>query len=310
MQGSNSLCCPARGCDRHGDRHAGGPSSRDGGRRAIAAGIIVGFAVGSNVANLGAIATSLAGTYGVSLTVVGLFTTSLFVTHTAVQVPGGQAIDRFGARRLAFMSLLTIIVGSGVAMIASDPALVVVARAITGAGTGIGFIAGSEYVRAAGGSPYAQGLFGGFGVAGGGFALAVVPLLERAVGWRSPFVLAVALALVALAALLFGSSARGGGPSGLHRARHGPPGDRRPQAVPHRSDAHGRVRSQRCGRQLGRHPARAPRLLDGVGEHARRPHPWHQRRQQAPGWMADAEPSAPGAGRRSSQPRGRRGRDA
>jgi MFS transporter, NNP family, nitrate/nitrite transporter len=138
----------------------------------------------------------------VSLTVVGLFTTSLFVTHTAVQVPGGQAIDRFGARRLAFISLLTIIVGSGVAMIASDSALVVVARAITGAGTGIGFIAGSEYVRAAGGSPYAQGLFGGFGVAGGGFALAVVPLLERAVGWRSPFVLAVALALVALAALL------------------------------------------------------------------------------------------------------------
>jgi nitrate/nitrite transporter NarK len=140
----------------------------------------------------------------VSLTVVGLFTTSLFVTHTAVQVPGGQAIDRFGARRLAFMSLLTIIVGSGVAMIASDPALVLVARAITGAGTGIGFIAGSEYVRAAGGSPYAQGLFGGFGVAGGGFALAVVPLLERAVGWRSPFVLAVALAFVALAALLLG----------------------------------------------------------------------------------------------------------
>ena len=127
------------------------------------------------------------------------------------------------------MSLLTIIVGNGVAMIASDPALVVATRAITGAGTGIGFIAASEYVRAAGGSPFAQGLFGGFGDRRRRFALAVVPLLERAVGWRSPFVLMVALALVALAALLLSPLPRGGGPSGLRPSRvTGPPGDRRP----------------------------------------------------------------------------------
>jgi MFS family permease len=154
------------------------------------------------VANLGAVATALASTYGVSLTVVGLFTTALFVTHTAIQIPGGQAIDRFGARRLAFAALLTILAGSGLAMIASDPALALAARAFTGLGTGIGFIAGSEYVRAAGGSPFAQGMFGGFGVAGGGFALAVVPQFERAVGWRAPFLLSVALAVIALAALL------------------------------------------------------------------------------------------------------------
>ena len=136
-----------------------------------------------------------------SLTVVGLFTTSLFVTHTAVMIPGGQAIDRFGARRLAFMSLLTIIVGNGAAMIASDPALVI-PRALIGIGTGVGFIAGSDYVRRAGGGAFAQGLFGGLGDAGGGFSLAVVPLLERWIGWRAPFVLMVALALVALIVLL------------------------------------------------------------------------------------------------------------
>ena len=51
--------------------------------------------------------------YGVSLTVVGLFTTALFVTHTAVMIPGGQAIDRFGARRLCVLALLVILLGNG-----------------------------------------------------------------------------------------------------------------------------------------------------------------------------------------------------
>jgi MFS transporter, NNP family, nitrate/nitrite transporter len=170
-------------------------------RRAIVAGIVVGFAVGSNVANTGAIATSLATAYDISLPVVGLLTTALFITHTASQVPGGQAIDRLGARRLAFVALAVIVASSGVATIAAEPALALVARAIAGVGTGIGFIAGSDYVRAAGGGPLAQGLFGGFGVAGGGFSLAVVPQLEHGVGWRAAFVIPVALGLLAFAVL-------------------------------------------------------------------------------------------------------------
>jgi predicted MFS family arabinose efflux permease len=177
-------------------------ASERGRTRAVAAGVVLGFAVGSNAANIGAVATSLENAYATSLTVVGLFTTALFVTHTAVQVPGGQAIDRFGARTLAFGALALVAIGSGLAMIASNPALALVARAVTGLGTGTGFVAGSDYVRAAGGSAVAQGLFGGFGVAGGGFALAVVPQLTDAVGWRAPFLLALALAVLALSCLI------------------------------------------------------------------------------------------------------------
>jgi MFS family permease len=171
-------------------------------RRAVTAGIVAGFAVGANVANIGAVATPLAHAYGVSLTTVGLFTTALFIMHTSVQVPGGQAIDRFGARRLVFAALLTICAGNGLAMIASDPALALVARALTGIGTGAGFIAGSEYVRGAGGSPFAQGMFGGFGVAGGGLALAVVPQIEPPLGWRAPYLFALILNAAALAIVL------------------------------------------------------------------------------------------------------------
>ena len=49
-----------------------------------------------------------------------------------------------------------------------------------GVGTALAFIGGSDFVRAAGGSPFAQGLYGGLATAGGGVALAVVPLLRRA----------------------------------------------------------------------------------------------------------------------------------
>lgn len=170
--------------------------------RAIGGGLVMGCAVGANVANIGAVATEMGDAYGVSLTVVGLFTTALFVTHTAVMIPGGQAIDRFGARRLGFLALLVILAGNAAAMIASDPALVVPARAFTGIGTGVGFIAASDYVRTAGGSAFAQGLFGGVATAGGALSLAAVPPLERWIGWRAPFALMVALALVALAALI------------------------------------------------------------------------------------------------------------
>ena len=170
--------------------------------RAIAGGLVTGFAVGANVANIGAVASDMGAEYGVSLTVVGLFTTALFVTHTAVMIPGGLAIDRFGARRLGVLALLVILVGNCAAMIASEPLLVIALRALIGLGTGVGFIAASEYVRTAGGSAFAQGLFGGLATAGGALSLAAVPQLESWIGWRAPFVLAAGLAAVALASLI------------------------------------------------------------------------------------------------------------
>jgi MFS family permease len=170
--------------------------------RAVAAAAVAGFAVGSNVANVGAVASGVAGAYGVSLAVVGLFTTALFLTHTGVQVPGGQAIDRFGARRMLLAALTLVVLGNGLALIASEPWLALVARAVMGVGTGIGFISASEYVRTAGGSHIAQGWFGGIGVGGGAFALAVVPQLEKAAGWRAPFLLAGGLTATALLGVL------------------------------------------------------------------------------------------------------------
>ena len=172
-------------------------------RLAVAAGCAVGFATGWNIANVGAIASDTAAAYGVSLAVVGVFTTALFVTHLAVQIPGGRASDRYGARRAGLAALVVIMAGDALALIAPAPALAICARAVTGVGTGLAFISGSAYVRASGGSPFAQGLYGGIGLGGGGAALAVVPAFEGALGWRSPYwtsVVVAAGALVLLAA--------------------------------------------------------------------------------------------------------------
>jgi MFS family permease len=125
----------------------------------------------------------------------------LFVTHLALQIPGGKASDRFGPRRVGLLGLVLITVFSAIAMIAPDTALTLVTRALTGVGTGLAFVAGSAYVRSQGGSPFAQGLFGGVGLAGGGLALAVVPPVEDWIGWRAPFATSLAVALIGLLVL-------------------------------------------------------------------------------------------------------------
>lgn len=169
-------------------------------RLAIAGACGLGLSLGWNVTNVGAIAEPLAVEYGVGLGVIGLVATAFFVTHVALQIPGGKASDRFGARRTGLLGLALAVCANGVALVAPVLGLAIGTRLAVGVGTGIGFVAGSAYVRAVGGSPFAQGLYGGVGLGGAGAAVAVVPSLESWLGWRAPFLSA---GLVAAAALLF-----------------------------------------------------------------------------------------------------------
>jgi MFS family permease len=171
-------------------------------RRGVIVGCALGLASGWNIANLGAIASDLADAYGIGLAGVGLFTTALFVTHTGIQVPGGRVSDRFGSTLAGLLALGCILAGDLLALTVAEPAVAIAARAVTGVGTGLTFIAGNAIVRESGGSPFAQGLFGGVGLAGGGLALAIVPQLEGGLDWRAPYWSSLAIALVAVAALL------------------------------------------------------------------------------------------------------------
>lgn len=165
---------------------------------ATAAGVALGTAVGYNIANVGPVAEVMSQAYDVHLGAIGFLTTALFVTHLVMQIPGGRLVDQRGARSLAMVALIAIIVGNVLALLVASFAIGVVARLIAGIGTGIGFIAGSDYVRATVGSASAQGLYGAAGVGGGGLAIAIVPLAAPTLDWRAPYVTALICAFVVL----------------------------------------------------------------------------------------------------------------
>jgi MFS family permease len=171
-------------------------------RRGVVAGCLLGATSGWNFGNIGGIASELSRSYGVGLATIGLLTTAMVATHLAIQIPGGRASDRFGPARSGAAALVVLSAGNALALAAPEPGLAIAARAVVGVGTGLAFISGSALVRESGGSPLAQGVFGGISLAPGGIALAVVQQLEGAIGWRAPYWTALALSLAVLATVL------------------------------------------------------------------------------------------------------------
>jgi MFS family permease len=176
--------------------------------RATAGASAAGLAVGWNVGNVGAIAPTLSEEYVASLAAIGLLTTALFIVHLGVQIPGGRLIDATGARRISLAGVGILLGGNALALVAPDLGLGLAARAVTGVGTGLAFIAGAEYVRTTGGSPLAQGVYGGVNLGGAGLALAVVPQLEGSFDWRAPYLSAIFLSAIALVVLALGPADR------------------------------------------------------------------------------------------------------
>ncbi len=157
---------------------------------------MLGAAVTWNISNVGAIAGVLGASYGVSLAAVGLLTTGLFVTHLAVQIPGGRLIDRVGARRIGLAALAVVAAANGLALLDASFELGLAARVLMGVGSGAGFVAGIDLVRSGRGGPFWQGAYGGATMAAGGLALMIVPQLVGGLGWRAPYWTGLVLALL------------------------------------------------------------------------------------------------------------------
>jgi MFS family permease len=180
---------------------------------AFAGGCLTGFGVSWNLTNTGAIAPVLSHHYDVGLVVVGLLTSIAFLAEFVVMIPGGRAIDRFGARRVAMVSLGVCLLGNVLLLVAPGIVAALLLRWLIGFGVGAGFVAGSVWITASdvGRSPLGQGLFGGVSLAGAGLATAIVPALEGTLGWRSSYWTAVAVtAAVVVVAALAPDAARGG----------------------------------------------------------------------------------------------------
>lgn len=159
--------------------------------RVAVGGLAPALSAGWNVTNTGAVAVGLSHAYGVSLGVVGLFTTALFITHAALQVPAGRLCDRFGARHVGAAGLAVTAVASAAALGWREAGFAIAMRAVAGVGTGLSFVSGSDYFRSTAGSALAQGIYGGGSMAAGGIALAVIPQWGS---WEAPFATAAIVA--------------------------------------------------------------------------------------------------------------------
>src|SRR4051812_49501871 len=105
-----------------------------------------------------------------------------------MQIPGGRLVDRHGARTMGTAALAIVIAGNALGLVAGTFAVGVLARLVTGFGTGVGFVAGADYVRSKLGTPTAQGIYGGASGGGAGLAVRLGPLPPPAPGWRAPLV--------------------------------------------------------------------------------------------------------------------------
>jgi MFS family permease len=167
-----------------------------------------------NLTNTGAIATVLAAHYDTGLVVVGLLTSIAFAAEFVVMIPGGRAIDRYGARRVALASIALSVLANGLLLLVPGIAAALVLRWLIGFGVGAGFVAGSVWIASdpRGRTALGQGLYGGIALAGAGLATGCVPLLDDALGWRASYVSGLVVSAVALvlAAACRGEAGHGG----------------------------------------------------------------------------------------------------
>ena len=177
-------------------------SGREVHGRAVAAGLAVGCLLTWNVSNVGAVADPLAAAYGTSLVVIGLLTTALFLTHLAAQLPAGIWSDRFGPHRVGLAACVAAAAGNAVLLLDASIGVAAAGRLVVGLGSGAGFVAGLDLVRAGRGGAMLQGLYGGATMAGGGLALLILPPLTAATSWRAPFASGLVLALAAAVLVL------------------------------------------------------------------------------------------------------------
>jgi MFS transporter, NNP family, nitrate/nitrite transporter len=158
------------------------------------------LAISWNVANVGPLATLLERRYGTSLAVIGLLTTVLFFAELAVMIPGGRAIDRYGPKRAGIAAIGFSLIGNLLLLTTSSPPLVLAWRGVAGLGVGLGFLSGAIYAQSRAGrsAALAGGIYGGVSLGGGGLALAIVPVLVGAFGWRAPYASGIVVALLAI----------------------------------------------------------------------------------------------------------------
>jgi nitrate/nitrite transporter NarK len=161
---------------------------------------VVGFAFSANYTNHAPLVPALTQAFGFSLALAGFLTTGIFLTHAAMQIPGGHMADRLGARRVVTVALAQVCLGNFGIAFASGYWQLLLWKIFVGLGTGSCFVAGARYVSAAypgSRAHVAQGYYGGSILLGSGFVIFAVPRFAAAFGWQGGFLATAAVATAA-----------------------------------------------------------------------------------------------------------------
>jgi len=155
-------------------------------------------------ANLGALAPELAHDLALSPDALGLANGAFFLTLGLMQIPVGLMFDRIGPRRTVALLGLPAVAGAALQAVAIDPASLIGARLLLGAGCGASFMASVVLcARWFGPARLATTVSRVFALSQVGSLAAGTPLAAGAavIGWRGMF--AVSAVLTALVTLAF-----------------------------------------------------------------------------------------------------------
>jgi MFS family permease len=169
-------------------------------RRALVCVCAVGFAFSANYTNHAPLAGALMRQFGFNQTLAGLLTTGIFLTHAAMQVPGGHLVDRMRAPRVLSFALAWVAAGNFAIAFSGSYGQLLAWKVFVGLGTGACFVAGARYIQdalTATRLSLGQGLFGGSILLGSGFVIFAVPRISAGLGWRGAFLTSAAVAVSA-----------------------------------------------------------------------------------------------------------------
>lgn len=161
----------------------------------------VGAAFSANYTNHAPVVPALIAEFHFNQTLAGLLTTGIFLTHAALQVPGGHLADRLGPRRVLTAAMLVVCAGNFAIGFATSYAQLLAWKIVVGVGTGTSFVSGARYLShlfAGRRLHVVQGLFGASILLGSGFVIFAVPQFLAAFGWRGAFFATATVAALAL----------------------------------------------------------------------------------------------------------------
>ena len=160
----------------------------------------VGFAFSANYTNHAPLAGPLMRQFGFNQALAGLLTTGIFVTHAAMQIPGGYLVDRLSATRVLTFALAWVGAGNFAIAFSGSYWQLLAWKVFVGVGTGTCFVAGARYLHDATRArrlSLGQGLYGGSILLGSGFVIFAVPRISAWLGWRGAFFVSTAVAAAA-----------------------------------------------------------------------------------------------------------------